>query len=230
MRITTAAKQRRATTKLLSAALLCLGAQSAYACGDQSFLSEVCTFGFNFCPVGWAPTNGQLLPISQNTALFALLGTTYGGNGTTTFALPNLQGRVIVDVGQSPGLPNVIEGESFGAATTTLTANQMPVHSHTFTPTTTNLQMTVNASTAPGTSAIPTNGVNYLGAVNASAGSPLLYTGTNASPVALGGGTATGYTNGTLSAVGGSRPVSTQPPALAFTTCIALQGIFPTQN
>ena len=86
--------------------------------------------GFNFAPQGWAFCNGQLLSISQNTALFSLLGTTYGGNGTTNFALPDLRGRAAVDFGQGPGLSNYDLGQSTGSETVTLTVGQIPAHSH----------------------------------------------------------------------------------------------------
>src|SRR3954467_10025114 len=98
---------------------------------SEPFIGEVRMFGGNFAPRGWAFCNGQLLSISQNTALFSLLGTTYGGNGQTTFALPNLQGRVPMHVGQGPGLTNRTQGEVAGTETHTLNANEMPVHTHT---------------------------------------------------------------------------------------------------
>ncbi|WP_228254837.1 phage tail protein [Aquirhabdus parva] len=211
-------------------ALLSLGAQSAFACGSQPFLGEVCPFAFNFCPVGYLETSGQLLPISQNQALFALLGTNYGGNGQTTFALPDLRGRVIVGEGQGPGLDQVFVGETLGSPTTTLTVSQLPSHSHTFTPSSTALQVNVNVSTAAGTSSTPSNSANYLGAVNATAGAPKLYTGTHSSVVALGGATATGLTNGAVGATGGSQPIPIQPPSLGLIYCIATQGIFPSHN
>src|SRR5271170_5869901 len=94
------------------------------------YLSEIRIFSFDYAPEGWAMCNGQTLPISQNTALFALLGTTYGGNGTTTFALPNLQSRVAVHQGQGSGLSPYVIGETTGAESVTLLASQMPSHTH----------------------------------------------------------------------------------------------------
>jgi microcystin-dependent protein len=96
---------------------------------DQ-FLGEIRLVGFNFAPTGWAQCNGQLLPISQNTALFALLGTMYGGDGKTTFALPNLQGSAPVHRGQGPGLTDRVQGEVGGESALTLLVNEMPAHSH----------------------------------------------------------------------------------------------------
>ncbi|WP_410209839.1 phage tail protein [Aquirhabdus sp.] len=218
------------TARYAVVALLGMGAQSVFACGSQPFLGEVCTFATNFCPKGFAEAAGQILPISQNTALFALLGTNYGGNGQTTFALPDLRGRVVVGEGQGPGLPQVFVGETFGASTATLTTSQLPAHTHTFNPSSTALQVNVNVSTAAGTASVPSNAANYLGAVNATAGAPKLYTGTHSSVVALGGATATGLTNGTVGATGGNQPIPIQPPSLGLTYCIALQGIFPSQN
>ena len=96
----------------------------------EAFLGEIRMFGGNFAPVGWAFCQGQLLPISQNTALFSLLGTTYGGDGVQTFALPDLQGRVPLGMGQGPGLSPYVEGQTGGAESFTLTTQQMPAHSH----------------------------------------------------------------------------------------------------
>lgn len=94
------------------------------------YLGEIRLFGFNFAPRGWALCNGQLMSISQNSALFALLGTTYGGDGITTFALPDLRGRVAIHQGQGPGLSSHVMGEVGGTETVTLTTNQMPSHAH----------------------------------------------------------------------------------------------------
>src|SRR5438034_4503587 len=94
------------------------------------FVAEIRLFGFNFAPKGWAMCNGQLLPISQNTALFSLLGTTYGGNGQTTFALPNLQGSVPMGAGQGQGLSVRDLGEAGGSEAVTLLASEMPAHTH----------------------------------------------------------------------------------------------------
>src|SRR5437764_15269662 len=109
---------------------------------SQPFLAEVTIFGFNFPPKGWAFCQGQLLPISQNTALFSLLGTTYGGDGKSTFALPNLQDQTAVSFGQGPGLSLYDLGEQVGVPNVTLLTTEIPLHSHFF-----------NATTNPGTTA-----------------------------------------------------------------------------
>src|SRR5690554_6808450 len=96
----------------------------------ESFIASIIMFGGNFAPRGWAFCHGQLLPIHQHSALFSLLGTTYGGDGITTFALPDFRGRVPVGFGQGPGLPNINLGQTGGSETVTLTQNQMPQHTH----------------------------------------------------------------------------------------------------
>src|SRR5438045_7604430 len=98
---------------------------------SEGFIGEIRMFGGNFAPKGYQLCNGQILPIAQNTALFSILGTTYGGNGQTTFGLPDLRGRAPVSAGQGPGLPNYDLGTQTGSPTTTLTTGQMPTHSHT---------------------------------------------------------------------------------------------------
>src|ERR1035438_4144767 len=97
---------------------------------SDQFVAEIRIFGFNFAPKGWAFCNGQLMPISQNTALFSLLGTTYGGDGRSTFGLPNLQGSVPLGSGQGPGLSLYDLGESGGSATVTVLSSEMPQHTH----------------------------------------------------------------------------------------------------
>src|SRR5215217_6266093 len=101
------------------------------------FIGEVRVVGFNFAPTGWAQCNGQLMPISQNTALFSLLGTTYGGDGKSTFALPDLQGAAPLQQGQGPGLSLYDEGEMTGTDTVTLSQSELPAHQHVFMATTT---------------------------------------------------------------------------------------------
>ena len=160
-------------------------------------------FGFNFAPQGWAMCNGQILPISQNTALFSLLGTSYGGNGQTTFALPDLRGRVAIQQGQGPGLSSYSIGEVTGVETVTLTSNQMPQHNHG-----------VVANGAPATATRPN------GAVPAR-------TGTNEYAPAPDG---TAMNAGMIATTGGSQPHTNLPPLLVVTFCIALQGIFPSRN
>jgi microcystin-dependent protein len=163
----------------------------------EPFLSEIRIFSFDFPPKGWAFCNGQFLPINQNQALFALLGTTYGGNGQTTFALPNLQGQVPIHEGNGHTL-----GEKAGASSVTISQAQMPQHMHT-----------LQASNTDGALANPTNA--YLGRVNN------MYT----TPTSL-----TVLNPGSVTSVGGGQPHSNMMPYLVLNFCIALQGIFPSQN
>src|SRR5437762_3949648 len=124
----------RAGCAALAALSLCSLHGNASAQASDPFLGQIMCAGFNFAPRGWAELNGQLLPISQNTALFALLGTQYGGNGQTTFALPDMRGRVLIHAGQGPGLTLRDQGESAGTEQVTLNNAQLPAHTHTVTP------------------------------------------------------------------------------------------------
>jgi microcystin-dependent protein len=181
----------------------------------EPFLSEIRMFSFNFAPKGWATCNGQLLPINQNQALFSLLGTTYGGNGQTTFALPNLQGLVSIHMGNSHTL-----GERGGEEAHTLNVTEMPAHLHS---------MSAKAADALTGAAghIPTPvAAKALAQGHASQG-------TN-NPVAVsiyGTGTpSTALAPGTVGNTGGSQPHLNQQPYLTINFCIALQGIFPSQT
>ena len=120
------------TTASMLILLLVLSTRPASA-QLEPFIGQVSLFGFNFCPRGWAAADGQLLDIASNSALFSLFGTIYGGDGRTTFALPDLRGRAPVHVGQGPGLSNYIEGQKGGVETVTLVSNEMPVHNHALT-------------------------------------------------------------------------------------------------
>jgi microcystin-dependent protein len=163
----------------------------------EPFLSEIRIFSFEFAPKGWAFCNGQFLPINQNQALFALLGTTYGGNGQTTFALPNLRGQVPIHTGNGHTL-----GEKAGGVSVTVTQEQMPQHMHT-----------LQASSANG--ATPNPSGNVLGRVNN------LYAAVSA---------LTPMSPTSVTSVGGSQPHNNMMPYLVLNFCIALQGIFPSQN
>ncbi|MGE7370695.1 phage tail protein [Neorhizobium sp. NPDC001467] len=115
----------------VSAGVIFFGSpRTAMACGPESYIGSVCTFASNFCPRDFLPANGAILAISSNSALFALLGTTYGGNGTSTFALPNLQSRSVVGSGQGQGLNPVTLGEPVGQSNATLLAQNLPPHTH----------------------------------------------------------------------------------------------------
>ena len=161
------------------------------------FLSEIKIISWNFAPRGWAFCNGQFLPINQNQALFSLLGTTYGGNGQTTFALPNLQGRVPIHQGSGFTL-----GQAAGQPSHTVTIQEMPTHTHV-----------VNASPSVGSTPFVIN--NVLSAALNAYSPPVNLTSLNPT---------------TLTSVGGSQPHENRQPFLVLNYCIALQGVFPSQN
>jgi microcystin-dependent protein len=165
------------------------------------FVAEIRIFGFNFAPTGWAFCNGQILPISQNTALFSLLGTTYGGNGQSTFALPNMQDSAPMHPGQGPGLSLHDLGEQSGEPFVTLLESEMPSHSHT-----------LRASLDDADVAIPAP-TRSLAKASAN-----LYLAANPNTqMALQG----------LGPTGGSLPHNNMMPFLVLNFCIALQGVFP---
>lgn len=177
---------------------------TASAQAADPFLGQLALVPYNFAPKGWALCNGQLLSISQNTALFALIGTTYGGNGTTTFALPDLRGRVPLSSGQGPGLSNFSLGQIGGAETQTLTVNQIPAHTHL-----------LIADTSVGTSERPN------GALPARNGAGVPHYGTHPTGTMAAGAT---------QSAGGNQPHENMQPYLTLNWIIALQGIFPSQN
>jgi microcystin-dependent protein len=176
---------------------------------SQPFLGQLMLVSFGYAPKGWALCNGQILPINQNQALFSLLGTTYGGNGTTTFQLPNLQSRTPISFGQGPGLQNYNLGQIGGLESETLIIPEMAAHTHTLQGTTTAGNVTKPGAT---TSAVPANS----GAVSVyAAGSAPLD-----APLAV----------NTIGNSGGGQPHENRPPFLVMNWIIALQGIFPSRS
>ena len=169
------------------------------------YIGEIRNFGFNFPPRNWAPCDGRLLSISSNTALFSLLGTYYGGNGTTNFALPDLRGRVSLGVGQGPGLSNYVQGEAGGTDNTTLLVSNLPVHTHQ-----------LNAKTGVGNQAAPTG---HLLAASDQRNSQYTSAGADTTMAA----TSIGNT-------GNGTPINNMQPYLGTNYCIALVGIFPARN
>jgi microcystin-dependent protein len=201
----------------------------------EPYMGQIQAFGFNFAPRGWSTCSGQIIPISQNSALFSLLGTTYGGNGQNSFGLPDLRGRSGISFGQGPGLSFYQIGEVGGTENTTLTISNMPQHNHAATTTavtgTVNVTATLQANSAVGSNSLPATG-NYLAGL---AGKSGFYATTAGTTVDLAGvnasGTFTGSTpNVTIGINGGSQPFSNLTPFLALNFCIAMTGVFPTRN
>jgi microcystin-dependent protein len=193
---------------------------------SDQFVAEIRLFPCNFAPKGWAFCNGQLMLISQNTALFSLLGTTYGGDGRSNFALPNLQGRVPIGFGQGPGLTLRSLGELGGADTVALDAGSMPQHTHAI-----GVALTANARNAPGNQQSPVGNVPAIEAAGVTA------TYSNAGPNAdmranaiTFGGTATAQPAGGAGQSGAANPHENRQPYLALNYCIALQGVFPPRS
>lgn len=178
----------------------------------EGTIAEVRMFAGTFAPRLWAFCNGQIMSIAQNTALFALIGTTYGGNGQTTFALPDFRGRMPIGVGQGPGLSLIQLGQFSGAETRTLLVSNLPPHSHPVTG-----SLTMGAKNGTGNSISPTG--NYL-----AQGSTDAYSTTQDAQMApLNGSLTTGIT-------GAASPFSIMPPCLGMNFIICLQGIFPSRN
>ncbi len=164
------------------------------------FVAEIRIFPFNFAPRGWAFCSGQLLPLSQNTALFSLLGTNYGGNGASNFGLPNLQGKAPMFYGQGPGLSLYSQGEEGGTETVTLTQSQMPIHTHS-----------LRGSNEPAEQGGPANAAMAT-----------------ASTTVYSSATANATMNPTaLANAGGNLPHNNMMPYITFNFNIALQGVFP---
>ena len=165
------------------------------------FVAEIRIFPFNFAPKGWAFCDGQILPLSQNTALFSLLGTTYGGDGKSNFALPDMQGNAPMHPGQGPGLSLHDLGETGGSETVTLLESEVPSHSHA-----------VMASQSDATDQQPGNELFAAG----------LGVAQYAGPAAL-----TSLSDNAVTPAGGDQPHNNMQPYLTLNFCIALQGVFP---
>lgn len=194
----------RACAMLALALSISTGAGIAQA-QSEPFLGQLMLVPYTFCPRGWTEAGGQIIGIAQNTALYALLGTTYGGDGRTTFGLPDLRGRVPVGQGQGPGLSNVDLGQLWGQASVTLTTSQMPAHTHA-------LQARSDAAThaAPANDRVLATTQNAGSYVSGSANTPL-------DPTSVG-------------TAGSGLPFPVQNPSLGMRWCIALEGVYPSRN
>lgn len=192
--------------------LILLGVSPVHSVQAQEpFLGEISWFGYNFCPRGWTEANGQLLSISQNTALFALYGTTYGGDGRTTFALPDLRGRVSIHAGEGPGLSDYRLGESGGTESETLTEDQLPAHKHR-----------INVSPGNASYSDGSNGVFAAAGTNKKNTDAYIYD----SP-----GTATQQlAPDAMDDTGGGQGLNNVQPYQVLRACVALAGIFPSRD
>ena len=188
-------------------AVIVLGVSSTAQAAKEPFIGEIMMTGANYCPKGWADLNGQLLPISQNQALFSLLGTTYGGDGRTNFGLPDMRGRVPLHYGQGPGLTNKKQGDKGGAESHALKIGEMPQHQHA-----------LHASTADADKKGPTG--NLLG--NQTRKNKIYAPGAADSLTPL--------HKAAVGPAGNSQPHNNMQPFLTIRFCIALQGLFPSRN
>lgn len=198
---------------IIATALVVISGAAAQA--QDKYLGEIMLVGYTFCPRGTAEADGQLIPISQNQALFALYGTTFGGNGQTTFALPDMRGRVPVNTGQGPGLSTYPLGAAGGVESQTLSVAQMPPHTHA-------VAAQLNGTNAPGSAPTPGGNLSALSTVGSIYGT-----------VPQGGATQPMASNAitvTENMAGGGQAVDNRQPFLAMRYCVVVQGIFPSQN
>ena len=196
----------------------------------EGTIGEIRMFAGNFAPRYWAYCDGRLISISSNTAFFSILGTTYGGNGSTTFAVPDLRGRVAVGTGAGPGLSTVQLGQMSGTETVTLLSTQIPAHTHTaIAGTGGSGTATLNAVTANGNTQSPSG--NYLAASRTASVASYIASGTTAAMNA-GSITLSNITAGapTIGITGGSQPHSNMQPYLGMNYVICMMGIFPSRD
>jgi len=188
----------------------------------EPFIGEIRTFGFNFAPRGWARCDGSILPISQHSALFSLIGTIYGGDGRTTFALPDLRGRSAVHEGQGPGLTPRTIGERGGRESVVLTPNELPSHTHALTG---EVTASLEAEAAVADRANPRDNMLAISGRDTIYAAPGEASNFPMHPDSI-------SVNNTLAvgATGGGVPVGVQDPYLVLNVCIALVGVFPSRN
>lgn len=199
---------------------------------SEPFLAEIKIFGGNFAPRGYATCSGQILSIAQNTALFSLLGTTYGGNGQTTFGLPDLRSRAAVGaaiVPNPPGLNGFTLGQVGGVQSTTLLITNMPAHTHALTGTLT-VATTVSTNSSNGTKANPSGNIVAKGIDLTTSALMANFTDAGSDGGSLGGVTSAVTNNLLIGAAGGTQPFSILSPFVALNYILATEGIFPSRN
>jgi len=196
-------------TLLLSATVATASFTATPSYANEPFLGQLMTFAGNFCPRGWEKTEGQLLQIAQNSALFSLLGTLYGGDGRITFALPDLRGRTVITPGQGPGLSSFSIGQRVGNEQQQILVQNMPAHRHQ-----------INATNTLADKGGP--GDKYFAASSDQKNTPpFIYSTTEPNRT---------MASETVSFEGGSQPINIRAPALVIQTCIAVVGIFPSRS
>ena len=227
----------RRTHRVMFAAVLAFGATpAAFACSPNPYVGQQCTVAQDWCPAGTLPADGQLLAITDYLFLFSVLGTTYGGNGTTNFALPDLRGRVVAHRGQGPGLPEVFLGDTFGSDSIQPSIDNLPPHSHKAT-SETNVSVTLRGQRAMGNRQDPNGNVlaTFQTTPVPQKGEPKTGTGTDAysnqaanvdmrdGTIAVKASVAT-----TTGPIGGGKPLDNAQPTLVLRQCIATVGQIPT--
>lgn len=236
-------KHRRLAALLLASGAMTLSTP-ALACGETPIVGEVCTFAFDFCPYGYLEANGQILPINQYAALYSLLSTRYGGNGSSTFALPDLKGRAVIGKGKPTNDPTTyLFGYPYGNFATQLTSAQLPSHSHTATLTAGSQSITASlpvsslvGSTSGAVSALAAGQTGYLAGISGKVGVPSVnFTGPYTTTAPVAGSTATlpvtaSVSGGSVSVAPTPTPTAKVPtvtPSVAMTICIATEGLYP---
>ncbi len=194
----------------------------------EEYLGTIQPFGFNFAPRGWALCDGQILSIAAHTALFSLFGTTFGGDGRNTFALPDLRGRSVVKVGAGPGLSFIKWGEMWGSETQYATILEMPTHGHSIIEGNATVTTTTKISTASNdTTNEPDFGNNAFGGGGAF---PSIYSEPPVSTDHMGAVASTSMILGSTSNVGGNIPLDIRNPFLGIYMCVAMEGIYPSRG
>ncbi|MDA7425892.1 phage tail protein [Thalassococcus lentus] len=204
---------KKICTKTATVALLALGFNAATvdkAAAQDAILGEVRTFGFNFCPRGWAEASGALLAINSNTALFSLLGTTFGGDGRTTFGLPDMRGRSALGLGTGPGLGNVVWGQRGGVESVVLNTAQLPAHNHS-----------LNATNTAADQKRPNGDILAWPDVSID-GTPLNIYGNGTAEVQM--------ESNSIGITGNNAPVSIRDPYIGMIHCIATEGVYPSRS
>lgn len=219
----------RSCLTLAAAPLMALSV-SASACGqaDATYMGSICATGANFCPQGYLPADGRLLEVSQYQALYALLGTSFGGDGRVSFQLPDLRGRTAVGAGTGPGLSPVVLGQRRGVEVVTETIANLPTHTHVATATGGTVAVSLSASQASGSNSPQAGDLLGAGGTGPMAATIYVAPASAGTTVALGGVTATTTPPAVQVAnAGASEPVFNLPPQQGVTYCVAVQGVFP---